>query len=89
MRYEVDYTERLSFGDIATIELVVASIGRSSARYDFTVTKDDIRVASGSLTAANTATHATGYAPWPDDVRTTLSTAGRVRGERIVAHHSI
>ncbi|MGW6659592.1 acyl-CoA thioesterase [Rhodococcus sp. NPDC055024] len=86
VRYEVEYSERLWFGDIATTELTVAHLGNSSVRYAFTVTREGEPVATGNLTAVHTATHATGAAAWPEHVRTALSESGRLPGERMIAH---
>ena len=89
VRYEVDYAERLWFGDIATITLSVDRVGTSSLRYEFVVTTGENTVARGALTAVHTATESTGSKPWSDPVRAALESSGRLPGERMVARTAI
>ncbi|WP_063017926.1 acyl-CoA thioesterase [Nocardia nova] len=77
VRYEVDYIDRLWFGDTASIELSVERIGTTSLRYDFTITRIPASpstpagprtiAARGALTAVH-APDAGGAQPWPADV---------------------
>ena len=84
VRYEVDYAERLWFGDIATITLSVDRVGTSSLRYEFVVTHGEKSVARGALTVVQTASESAGSKPWPDQVRAALECSGRLPGERMV-----
>ncbi|WP_194818485.1 thioesterase family protein [Nocardia sp. XZ_19_385] len=85
VRYEVDYLDRLWFGDTASIELSIGKIGRSSIRYDFIVSRIPARAAvpspdrtvaaRGALIATYTPSTEKGSRPWPDDI------AGALRGQ--------
>ncbi|WP_225730434.1 MULTISPECIES: thioesterase family protein [unclassified Nocardia] len=85
VRYEVDYLERLWFGDLATVGLTVAEVGRSSVRYEFVVTRGAVTAARGILVAVHTANGTDGAAAWPENVVRVLCSAGRVPGERLLA----
>ncbi|MFI6772210.1 acyl-CoA thioesterase [Nocardia sp. NPDC050412] len=83
VRYEVDYLDRLWFGDTASIELTVGKIGRSSVRYDFVIRRiaaehglDDAVArtvaARGALTAVYAPDSQGGARPWPTDTAAAL-----------------
>ena len=76
VRYEVDYLDRLWFGDTASIALSIAEVGRASLRYEFVITRvppSDRQPAEPSSVAARgalTAVHVPGGGregaePWP------------------------
>ena len=73
VRYEVDYSERLWFGQIVEIELAIARLGEKSMRYEFTVRSGSSVAATGSMVVAFAAPDSPRAAPWPDDVRAALS----------------
>ncbi|MFE3228898.1 acyl-CoA thioesterase [Nocardia sp. NPDC059228] len=83
VRYEVDYLERLWFGDTASISLSVGNVGRSSLRYDFIITRipavtqpslpePSTIAARGVLTAAHVPNADRGSMPWPDNIAAAL-----------------
>ncbi|WP_280509476.1 acyl-CoA thioesterase [Nocardia farcinica] len=78
VRFEVDYLDRLWFGDTAAIALSVGRLGRSSVRYDFLVTRipPDAQPPSPAARGALTAVHAPDPAarsrPWPTAVAAAL-----------------
>lgn len=82
VRYEVDYTSRLWFGQLARIDLRVAAVGRTSLTYEFEVHAGAVLAARGSAVVVHTGTAAgaddpdSGAQPWDADVRRKLLTAG-------------
>jgi acyl-CoA thioester hydrolase len=85
VRYEVDYLNRMWFGDTASIALSIAAVGRTSLRYDFVITRipppehAPTEENSVAVRGAMTAVHVPGGAhggggAWPVDV------AARLRG---------
>ncbi|WP_067520190.1 acyl-CoA thioesterase [Nocardia uniformis] len=83
VRYEVDYLDRLWFGDTASIELSIGKIGRSSIRYDFVVSRIPARAAMpasdswtiaarGALIATYAPGTENGSRPWPDHIAAAL-----------------
>jgi acyl-CoA thioesterase FadM len=72
VRYEVDYTARLWFGEAVEIELAIARVGEKSMRYEFTVRGESGVAATGSMVVAYAAADAPHAVPWPDDVRAAL-----------------
>lgn len=83
VRYEVDYRERLWFGDTASIDLSVGNVGRSSLRYDFVITRipavtrsplpqPSTIAARGTLTAVHVPAADGGAHSWPDDIAAAL-----------------
>jgi len=80
VRYEVDYADRLWFGDTASIELSVGKVGTSSIRYDFVITRIPASAppaaapptvaVRGALTAVHTPD--AGAQPWPANVAAAL-----------------
>ncbi|MCG5221127.1 acyl-CoA thioesterase [Streptosporangium sp. KLBMP 9127] len=72
VRYEVDYRERLWFGQTAEIELAIAHLGEKSMRYEFTVRHGSSVAAAGSVVVAFAAPDAAHAVSWPDDVRAAL-----------------
>ncbi|WP_084467040.1 acyl-CoA thioesterase [Nocardia arthritidis] len=78
VRFEVDYLDRLWFGETASIALSVAGLGRSSVRYDFVVTRvpadphPPTLAARGVLTAVHAPDPADGSQPWPAEAAAAL-----------------
>ncbi len=75
---EADYRQRLYFGQWIAVEVAVLSVGRASCELSFTVrTEDDQIAAEGRYVIVHVGSTSTGSTPWPDDVRTALSSDRR------------
>jgi acyl-CoA thioester hydrolase len=72
VRYEVDYLARLWFRDRVRITLRVASLGRSSVRYEFHVDRDGETAARGAMVCVLTERDGGGTTSWPEPVRAAL-----------------
>jgi acyl-CoA thioesterase FadM len=83
VRYEVDYLDRLWFGDVVDVAFGVAELGRTSIRYAFEVRRAGTPVASGTMVAVCSDPAAGGTEPWSDEVRALFTTAGDQAPERI------
>lgn len=83
VRYEVDYRERLWFGQEVEIELVLARLGEKSMRYEFTVRSATGVAATGAMVVACAAPDAPHAVPWPGEVRQALG------GQGVSAGHGI
>jgi len=81
----VDFTGRLYFRDLVEIEIAVREVGRSSARYAFTVSRAGDTAASGELVAAYVDLDSGRAAPWPQDIRDALTTGGEQLPELVGA----
>ncbi|MFE4972216.1 acyl-CoA thioesterase [Kitasatospora sp. NPDC056651] len=81
VHFEADYRERLWFGDLVRTELRVVRVGGSSLHYAFEVYGPNGPAASGRMSVVHAAAHDAGAAPWPAQVRRTLSEAGPQRPE--------
>jgi acyl-CoA thioester hydrolase len=75
---EVDFTARLYFRDMIDVELWVLEVGRSSARYGFSVRRGRDVAARGSMVVVNCDSDPARGLPreWPEDVRAALTTGG-------------
>ena len=74
----MDFKRSLRFNDEVEATLAVVSIGRSSVRYEFTLSGPQGVAAIGQL-AACLIDRATGRAtPWPDDMRRLLASGGQL-----------
>lgn len=82
VHYEVDYLSRLWFGQLVTIEIAVAVVGRSSVTYEFTVASDDSPAATGRAVVVHTGGSDGRSQPWDEDIRHKFSTAGEQLPER-------
>jgi acyl-CoA thioester hydrolase len=80
VRIEIDFTERLYFGDLVEIRLAVAAVGRTSLTYSFEVARGDTVAARGRAVVVN-AGAGEGAEPWPDELRQALAGAGPQPGE--------
>lgn len=83
VRYEVDYLDRLWFGDLVDVALGVAELGRTSIRYAFEVRRNGAVAARGTMVAVCSDPTDGGTEAWPDDVRKLFTTAGAQQPERI------
>ncbi len=72
VRYEVDFSDRLWFGQEVEIELAIVRLGEKSMRYEFTVRSGSSVAASGSMVVAFAVPDSPHAAPWPEDVRAAL-----------------
>ena len=72
VRYEVDFSDRLWFGQEVEIELAIVRLGEKSMRYEFTVRSGSSVAASGSMVVAFATPDSPHAAPWPEDVRAAL-----------------
>ncbi len=74
----MDFKRSLRFNDEVEATLTVTAIGRSSVRYEFTLSGPHGVAAVGRLSAC-LVDRATGRAtPWPNDMRRLLATSGRL-----------
>jgi acyl-CoA thioesterase FadM len=70
---DVDYKDRLYFGQAIAVEVTVRKVGTSSCTYDFQVrTNDGIVAVSGSLVVVHASSTTEGSAPWPDKLRAAM-----------------
>jgi len=76
VHFEADYRERLWFGEAVHTELRIEKVGRTSLHYGFEVRGPSGLAATGRMSVVHASAHATGAAPWPEEVRTLLSEAG-------------
>jgi len=74
----MDFKRSLRFNDEVEATLAVTAVGRSSVRYELTLSGPEGVAAAGQLTAV-LVDRATGRAtPWPDDMRRLLAAGGRL-----------
>ena len=83
VRYEVDYTARLWFGDRVDITIGVAALGRTSIRYAFEVRRGAEVAAVGTMVAVSSDPAEVGPAAWTDDVRERFTTSGAQAAETL------
>ena len=83
VRHEVDYLDRLWFGDIVDIEFGIAELGRTSVRYAFEVRRGSTVAARGVMVAVSSEPDADGTQPWSEDVRKLFTTSGPLTAERL------
>ena len=82
---DIDYKDRLYFGQEIVVQVTVTKVGTSSCTYDFQVRTDQGVIAvSGSLVVVHASSTSEGSAPWPADIRAALLD-GRVITIRTVA----
>ena len=73
---EVDYRDRLFFGEAIDVTVGVMGLGRSSARFAFGVRTGRGEAISGSYVIVHASSTTEGSAPWPDPVRVALTIPG-------------
>jgi acyl-CoA thioester hydrolase len=83
VHYEVDYRQRLYYGQVVEIELAVDRVGTKSVRYAFVVRSGDVVAATGNLVMALAARDMPGAVALPPEIRRALTTGGRQRPETI------
>jgi acyl-CoA thioesterase FadM len=83
VRYEVDYRDRLWFGDLVDIAFAVAALGRTSITYVFEDRRGEQVVAAGTMVAVNSDPAEGSIEPWPDEVRKAFMTSGALRPEHL------
>lgn len=67
---DIDYKDRLYYGQPIAVQVTVAKVGTSSCTYDFEVRTEEGTVAvSGSLVVVHASSTSTGSAPWPAELR--------------------
>ena len=70
---DIDYKDRLYFGQEIIVQVTVAKVGTSSCTYDFQVrTEEGVIAVSGSLVVVHASSTSEGSAPWPPEIRTAL-----------------
>ena len=70
---DIDYKDRLYFGQEIAVQVTVAKVGTSSCTYDFEVrTEAGVVAVSGTLVVVHASSTSEGSAPWPDDIREAL-----------------
>jgi YbgC/YbaW family acyl-CoA thioester hydrolase len=85
VRYEVEYSARLWFGDVVDIAFGVAELGRTSVTYRFEVRRGDDVAAAGTMVAVLSDPATGGTEPWSDEARSAFTTSGALAPERIVS----
>lgn len=70
---EIDYRDRLFFGEPIDVTVGVIAVGRSSARFAFGVRSGRGEAVVGSYVIVHAASTTEGSAPWPQEVRAALT----------------
>jgi acyl-CoA thioester hydrolase len=83
VHYEVDYRNRVFYGQVVEIELAVERVGVKSVRYAFVVRAGDQVAATGNLVMAMASLDSPGAMALPAEIRLALTTGGRQRPETI------
>jgi acyl-CoA thioesterase FadM len=71
-----EFKRSLSFNEPVEVELVVDSVGRTSARYALTIRNDEGIAVTGQLTTCFIDRETRRAIPWPDDIRELLTSGG-------------
>jgi acyl-CoA thioester hydrolase len=80
MNFTVDFLGALHYTETAEVRLVVESMGRSSLRYGFTISRNGTVLARGSMTVVWFDPDTGRSAPWPEHLRKLLWESGPVPG---------
>ena len=80
---EADFLQPLKFRDLVDIELRVAEVGRTSVTYDFEMRAGGEVAVRGRVVAVLMTGMGGDPAPWPDEYRHRLLTAGPQAPERL------
>lgn len=72
----LDFSGRLYFRDLVETEITVQEVGRSSAHYAFTVTRAGETAATGVMVTAYVSLDTGRAEPWPEELRSALTTGG-------------
>ncbi len=85
---DIDYKDRLYYGQEIAVQVAVTKVGTSSCTYDFQVrTAADVVAVSGTLIVVHASSTSEGSAPWPQEIREAML-SGRVIEIRTVASNS-
>lgn len=76
VRLELDYLDRLHFGETVELRVCVEEVGRSSIRYSYTVSTGRGVAARGGCVCVFADPTLGGSQSWPEDVKHRLLTAG-------------
>jgi YbgC/YbaW family acyl-CoA thioester hydrolase len=79
----VDFHRPLLFGEMVTIEIKVAKLGRTSITYQFRIIKEEQICASGDVTAVLLNRPLGRPRPWPAGERALLAGAGELAAEQL------
>lgn len=80
---EIDYRDRLFFGEEIEVTLGVVSVGRTSCRFAMQVRTERGEAISSRHVIVHAASTTEGSAPWPDDVRAALESGARFRADLV------
>lgn len=70
---DIDYKDRLYFGQEIAVQVAVAKVGTSSCTYAFEVrTEAGVVAVSGTLVVVHASSTSEGAAPWPPEIRDAL-----------------
>ena len=70
---DIDYKDRLYFGQEIAVRVTVVKVGTSSCTYEFEVcTGAGLVAVSGNLVVVHASSTSEGSAPWPQDIRDAL-----------------
>jgi YbgC/YbaW family acyl-CoA thioester hydrolase len=76
VRVECDFHASARFNDLLDVQLNVTRVGRTSLTQRLRLTRDQTLIADGEITMCFVDAESGGAAPWPDDIRELLETAG-------------
>ncbi|MEV4754432.1 thioesterase family protein [Micromonospora sp. NPDC049559] len=76
----VDFLGPLHYAEVARTALAVEHVGRGSLRYAFTIARDRVDLARGTLTIAWFDPGTGRTAPWPEHIRELFTAAGPQEG---------
>ena len=76
---DVDFHDRLYFGEVIDVHVGVTRVGNSSCAFEFEVRKaDGVRAISGNYVIVHASGTASGAEPWPAQMRSALASRGLV-----------
>ena len=76
---DVDYHDRLYFGEVIDVHVGITRVGNSSCAFEFVVCKaDGVRAISGNYVIVHASGTASGAEPWPAQLRSALASGGVV-----------
>lgn len=76
---DVDYHDRLYFGEVIDVSVAVVRVGNASLAFEFEVRKaDGTRAISGNYVIVHASSTASGAEPWPDRLRSALTSTAQV-----------
>lgn len=79
---DVDYHDRLYFGEVIDVHVGVVRVGNSSCAFEFDVSKaDGVRAISGNYVIVHASGTASGAEPWPDAMRDALASRAHSQHE--------